>query len=159
MWHDRHLCLRKLWLVGWNWHSANWWWAGESLVVRAEVLLHSLVNHVVFSIFRGLGGRRKGADEYWCYNLNGQKWFLKTSLQMLTEVHYRTKTELGLPWWLRFCASNARGQGSIPGQGTKSPSVTQLTKYIYNNNNRNKMKAGFLKTVTNRKVPLMAVNL
>ena len=34
-----------------------------------------------------------------------------------------------------------------------------MTKNIYNNNNGNKMKAGFLKTVTDRKAPLMAVNL
>ena len=60
---------------------------------------------------------------------------------------------------LRFCASNARGKGSIPGRETKSPSATQHDQNIYNNNNGNKMKAGFLKTVRDRKASLMVVNL
>ena len=25
---------------------------------------------------------------------------------------------MGIPWWLSLCASNARGTGSLPGQGT-----------------------------------------
>lgn len=26
---------------------------------------------------------------------------------------------MGIPWWLRLCASPARGAGSLPGQGPK----------------------------------------
>ena len=33
--------------------------------------------------------------------------------------------------WLRFCASNAGGMGSIPGQGTKIPHATGPKKSSY----------------------------
>ena len=39
---------------------------------------------------------------------------------------------VGLPWWssvLRFCAPNAGGPGSIPGQGTR-PHKSQLTVHM-----------------------------
>lgn len=26
---------------------------------------------------------------------------------------------MGIPWWLRLCASTERGAGSLPGQGTE----------------------------------------
>ena len=46
--------------------------------------------------------------------------------------------------WLKLCASNAGGMGSIPGRGTKNPHVTHVAKKRKISHKRQKRMEGGL---------------
>ena len=48
------------------------------------------------------------------------KIFLQSNLVVFNIFFLKTQTRTSLVQWLRFCASNAGGPGSIPGWGTRS---------------------------------------
>lgn len=79
--------------------DASWWWhrvlIGRELVIASVWWQRTYSTAwwtMLFSPFlEAWVGWKEGAGDCYYYNLEGEKWFTKTSLQMLTEVHYKIK--------------------------------------------------------------------